>query len=146
MEIPVGISSDRLARLLADAAASPDAEICGLLFGNEHRIDAALACANVAVTPHDSFEIDPAALIAAHRAMRQGGPRLIGHYHSHPNGIAQPSPRDAAAAGTPGDLWLILGNGDAQLWRVQKGGAWLGSFDRVSLDATLPCASRAPSP
>ena len=29
----------------------------------------------------------PAALIAAHRAQRHGGPTLIGHFHSHPTGL-----------------------------------------------------------
>lgn len=105
-----------LDRLLAEAAASPDREICGLLFGTSDRIESALATANVAARTDDEFEIDPRALIAAHRAERAGGPRLIGHYHSHPSGSALPSVRDAAAA-EPGRLWLILAGGEARLWR-----------------------------
>ncbi|PZU07481.1 M67 family metallopeptidase [Sphingomonas sp.] len=113
----VSIARDCLASLLGEAAASPEREICGLLFGSAERIDAAIATINVAPHSEDEFEIDPAALIAAHRAERAGGPRLIGHYHSHPSGSAHPSARDAAAA-QPGRLWLILGGGEAMLWRA----------------------------
>jgi len=102
-------------RLLAEAAAAPDREICGLLFGNEARIEEARSTANVAPDTSCWFEIDPAALFAAHRAERAGGPRLIGHYHSHPGGSAEPSPRDLAAA-EPGRLWLITGGGVIRAW------------------------------
>lgn len=145
METSVGISSGLLDRLLAEAAAAPAIEVCGLLFGDDRGIAGASACRNVADTPATSFEIDPAALIAAHRAMRSGGPRLIGHYHSHPGGQPDPSPRDAAAA-TAGDLWLILGAGEARLWRAVDGGAWLDCFERIRLDVTPPCAAALRSP
>ncbi len=121
------------------------AEICGLLFGTMHSIDAATPCANVAADPEASFEIDPVVLIAAHRAMRQGGPQLIGHYHSHPRGRSEPSMRDADAA-MPGDLWLILASDGARLWRARSGGAWLDSFDPVSISIAPSCASAPPSP
>jgi proteasome lid subunit RPN8/RPN11 len=104
----VAISPDLLARIRAEAAASPDREICGLLFGTTDRIEDARALPNVAERPEDSFELDPARLIAAHRDERAGGARIIGCYHSHPNGSADPSPRDLAAA-QPGSLWVIVG-------------------------------------
>lgn len=145
MDAGVAISSQLLARLLAEAAASPTIEVCGLLFGADDQIDAALGCRNVAASPATAFEIDPAALIAAHRAMRAGGPRLIGHYHSHPTGMAEPSARDAAAA-VPGDFWLILGAGEARLWRSVVGGRRLDCFEPVSLRVTPPCAPAPASP
>ncbi|MDO6413256.1 M67 family metallopeptidase [Sphingomonas sp. BIUV-7] len=111
------ISRQCLDRLIALAAASPSREICGLLFGTEDRIDAVVPTANVAVRPEDMFEIDPAALIAAHRAERAGGARLVGHYHSHPSGSLLPSSRDMVAA-EPGRLWLILARGEAGLWQA----------------------------
>lgn len=111
-------------RLIEAAAASPDAEICGLLFGGDGRIDAIRPTANVAADPASGFEVDPVALIAAHRAARRGGPRPIGHFHSHPRGPASPSPRDLAAAEN-GSLWLIIGHGnaghEARLWRATAG-------------------------
>ena len=127
------ISSLLLARLRAAAAAAPDREICGLLFGTDGWIEAAQATANVSPVPADSFEIDPAALFAAIRAERGGGARLIGHYHSHPYGPATPSARDAAAAGEAGHIWLILGREDATAWRAVPGGPIAGAFERVIL-------------
>ena len=145
METVVGISTALRDRLIAEAAASPRHEVCGLLFGDEAFIAEARACANVASRPTDSFEIDPAALIAAHRAMRAGGPRLIGHYHSHPGGRPDPSPRDADAA-APGELWLILAQETARLWRAVPGGDWLDCFERVPLRVAPPCAAAPASP
>jgi desampylase len=127
--VTVRIARSLIDRLLGEAAGHPDVEVCGLLFGEHDRIDAAEATANVAPDPTRWFEIDPAALIAAHRAERGGGARLIGHYHSHPSGDARPSSRDLAAA-EPGRLWLILGSGEARLWRLAKGG-----FGEVALSA-----------
>ncbi|MHA3790929.1 M67 family metallopeptidase [Sphingomonas sp. YL-JM2C] len=113
------ISRAALDEILSSAAASPDAEICGLLLGQATGRGAVVAalrpCANVAADPRDSFEVDPAALIGAHRAARAGGPALVGHYHSHPGGSPVPSARDAAAA-EPGSYWIIAGSGALRAW------------------------------
>jgi proteasome lid subunit RPN8/RPN11 len=108
-------------RILAHVAAEPEREVCGLLFGGGGRIVAVEPSANVAPNPADSFEVDPRALFAALRTERAGGAPLIGHYHSHPNGRAEPSPRDAAAA-EPGRLWLIVARGTARAWFAEPGG------------------------
>jgi desampylase len=126
------IATDLHARLLAEAVLNPAREVCGLLFGSPDRIEAATPARNVAADPARRFEIDPAALLAAHRAMRAGGPRLVGHYHSHPTGSAEPSPRDAADAVPDGALWLIIGGGEARLWRAVEAGAVHGRFDPVT--------------
>lgn len=123
------IGAALLDEIVARAAASPGAEICGLLFGAPGRIEAASPARNVAADPARAFEVDPAALFAALRAERAGGPRLAGHYHSHPNGSPVPSPRDLAAA-EPGRLWLIVGAGAARLWRAGE-----GTFVEVTLAA-----------
>lgn len=119
------ISRSLLDAIVARAAASADVEVCGLLLGRRGdgraRITAAPAATNVSSRPQDSFELDPAALFAAHRGERAGGAVLLGHYHSHPRGPAAPSPRDAAAA-EPGRLWLILGGGAARLWLASADG------------------------
>nr|WP_299593696.1 M67 family metallopeptidase [Sphingomonas bacterium] len=114
------IARELLETVLATAAAEPYREVCGLLFGTIDRVVSAAAVGNVAANPADSFEIDPAALFAALRAERAGGLPVIGHYHSHPSGRPEPSPRDAAAA-EPGRLWLIVGGGEARLWWSQAG-------------------------
>jgi len=120
----VTISSSVLDRILARAAASPAEEVCGLLFGTPDAIATAVPCENVADHPAHSFEIDPAALLAAHRCARHGGPAVIGHYHSHPTGNPVPSPRDAAQAMGDGAIWLIIGGGQARAWRSDAPGAF----------------------
>ena len=124
----IAIARELLNRILALAAAEPEREVCGLLFGDDRAVVAAEAAANVAATPADSFEIDPQALFAAVRAERAGGPRLVGHYHSHPRGQPEPSARDAAAA-APGALWLIAAAGEVRLWRAQAD----ATFEPVAL-------------
>jgi proteasome lid subunit RPN8/RPN11 len=126
----VHIGATLLNRIMAEAADAPAQEICGLLFGQPGRIEAAERAANVADDPERTFEIEPAALFMAIRLERQGGPRLVGHYHSHPNGSTEPSPRDLAAA-EPGRLWLIVGDARARLWLAEA-----GSFREVQLIVT----------
>ncbi|MBP2276500.1 MULTISPECIES: Mov34/MPN/PAD-1 family protein [Sphingomonas] len=125
------ISSTLLAGLLNEAANTPEVEVCGLLFGTAERLEAVRACRNVAAEPAHAFEIDPAALIAAHRAARDGGPALLGYYHSHPNGVATPSARDAAAAAPDGTLWIIIAGQTVACYRAVCEGAHAGRFDAV---------------
>lgn len=91
----------------------------------------ARTCANVAPDPLRHFEIDPAALIAAHRASRAGGLAVLGYFHSHPNGLARPSATDARTAAGDGRIWAIValtqtapGRQDAMLtlWRDTPSG------------------------
>lgn len=127
------ISSALIARLLSEAGASRDAEVCGLLFGSDGRIDSVQGCANVAEDTARAFEIDPAALFAAHRRARAGGPAVIGCYHSHPNGAAYPSRRDADSAAPDGSVWLIVGGAESGYFRAVVDGQIHQRFDRVAV-------------
>jgi len=129
----VTIASDLARQILCAAAASPEEEVCGLLFGTAAAIEAVQPCRNVAADPSRWFEIDPAALLAAHRAARSGGPAIIGWYHSHPSGEAMPSPRDAASAAPDGMLWLIAAGGALRAWRALPDGKVQGRFEAVAL-------------
>lgn len=101
--------------LKAAAAAAPH-EACGVLLGTDAHIHTAQPAANVHPDPRRHFEIDPAALIAAHRAARQGGPQVVGYFHSHPNGLPRPSATDTASAPGDGRVWAIAANGVVTLW------------------------------
>jgi desampylase len=129
----VTISSLARDRIVALAAAD-DGEICGLLLGQAGRIEAIAPAANVAADPARHFELDPAVLIAAHRAARSGGPKVIGHYHSHPSGVAIPSATDAACAMPDGTLWLIVAGEAVRLWRAQPGQGGAVAFVEALLD------------
>ncbi|HJT39338.1 MAG TPA: M67 family metallopeptidase [Sphingobium sp.] len=129
----VGISRSLLGRIMALAQADPY-EICGLLLGEEGVIRDIRPAANIAADPARHFELDPAVLIAAHRGARKGGPAILGHYHSHPSGRAEPSATDAASAAPDGSLWLILGGGAARLWSAGPDGQGGVAFTAISLD------------
>lgn len=125
----VEIASTLLAELLESAARSPGREICGLLFGSPAQISGYQPATNVAADPARTFEIDPVQLLAAHRHARTAGPAVIGHYHSHPSGQAEPSATDAARADEPGALWLILTTNAAYgLFRADPNGPIHGRF------------------
>jgi desampylase len=106
--------------LLDLASASPDLEVCALLFGKNEAVTGFEVAQNVSAQPNTAFEIDPRALIAAHRRMRDGGLPIIGVFHSHPNGRVGPSPDDVAAAEPNGWIWLIAAGGQLSAWIAKK--------------------------
>ena len=138
----VAISSEVLTAIRAAAAADPGREICGLLLGTPGRIDTAQPCANIADDAARRFEIDPAALFAAHRAARAGGPGVIGCYHSHPTGIAVPSVCDAASAMGDKAVWLIVAGGAVRAWRTVE----IGRFEEVDLMLAATADPLSPRP
>lgn len=115
------------------AAAAPR-EACGLLFGSDAAITGWQAVENVAEEPERRFEIAPAALFAALRAERAGGPRIAGYWHSHPSGDPTPSITDARMAEPDGRLWLIVAGETARLWRAGEAGAVHGRFTAVAFE------------
>ena len=131
----IAIASTALATIVDHAAAALPDEACGIVIGDAGTIAAAVPAANVAATPATAFEIDPATLLHVHRSARAAGRTVIGWYHSHPNGVAEPSPCDAARAVEDGKVWLIAADGVVAAWRVAAGGAVHGRFDPVALDA-----------
>ena len=140
MAMMLEISSAVLARVAAEAAADPAHEICGLLLGNAAEVTEAVPCRNVAADRRTRFEIDPAQLLGAHRAARQGASAVIGCYHSHPGGTATPSPRDAADAAPDGTVWLLIAETHVTAWRAVEAGALHGRFDRLGLRVVAPSA------
>ena len=109
------ISRSQLDRLHAIVAADPVREVCGLLLGSDGVVDAIVEAANVAPDPQMMFEIDPRVLIAARKAERAGGARIVGCYHSHPSGMARPSRWDREMS-QPNDVWLIFAGADVTAW------------------------------
>jgi len=111
------VARQALEAMVAEAAQAAPDEACGLLLGEAGAITEARPAANVAFDPERQFEIDPQALIDAHRAERGGGPALIGYYHSHPSGPAEPSATDRDGASGDGKAWAIVANGLVRFWR-----------------------------
>lgn len=119
---PVQIVASLRDALMEQAARTAPRECCGLLLGAGQHINAIVPAANMADDPLRHFEIDPQALIDAHRAARGGGPQVLGYYHSHPTGIAAPSATDRAMAAGDGMIWAIVAAGDVAFWRDDEAG------------------------
>lgn len=117
---------------VADAveAAYPE-EACGLLVGRagplgRWRVTRIEPSANVAKQRRRTFEVDPGLLIGLERELRGGREAVIGHYHSHPDGPARPSPRDLARVFEPALVWLICAVREGQAVQMR---AWLPRQD-----------------
>lgn len=80
--------------------------------------------------PEKTFEVDPKLRFDLMRATqsRNDGTDIIGHYHSHPNGPAEPSATDLSMAYELQMIWLICG---------------LDENNNTSLGAFRPHADRA---
>ena len=117
MGMELEVTSGVIATLLAEAARAAPDECCGLLLGRAGRVEEARPAANVAPDPARHFEIDPAALFAAHRESRTGGLDLLGYYHSHPEGHPVPSATDCAHASGDSRAWAIVAGGQVAFWR-----------------------------
>jgi desampylase len=121
------------AQIARAAQAALPGECCGLIEGRRDDHGGVVA---VAVHParnigggDDRFEIDPADHVRVLRAARARGTQIVGCYHSHPNGRAEPSARDLAGAAEVGFVWLIAAVTDAG----NSGGA--SGSDRVVSNA-----------
>ena len=115
-----------------EARTSHPNECCGILLGEGGAIREARPAANVHPRPQTRFAIDPQALIEVHRAARNGGPRVLGYYHSHPHGEPAPSARDREGASGDGMVWAILAGDTVGWWRDAPGGFVALSLDLIS--------------
>jgi desampylase len=114
------ISRALVDQMITHASQSPQVEVCGLLFGEREIVTSVQPCANVADDPATHFEIDPAALIAAHKAARARAAAIIGCYHSHPNGDFALSEYDKEGA-EEGQIWILIARNQAAAWMMRDG-------------------------
>jgi desampylase len=128
------ISREHHRQMLSWAETSDPLECCGLLLGVEHTIHSIMLTRNVSQKPHICFEIDPHQLIAAERDTRSGGLPILGYFHSHPNGLAQPSIEDAANAADDGRYWLVIANNTVTAWQAVSKGNLFTRFNPIPMD------------
>lgn len=106
------IGSKIFVDLLASAAKGYPGEACGILFG---RIDGdRRVVEGFRPTPNrwsergDRYLVDPESLRRALAAEDEGGPRVLGFYHSHPDAPPRPSETDRQLA-WPWYYYMIIG-------------------------------------
>ena len=96
--------------IVAHARREAPNECCGFLLGAGRRVAYAMPMRNVAES-RTRYQIDDAANIELRRLLRGVSPALsiVGVYHSHPAGDAEPSPTDIREAMYPDWLYVIVG-------------------------------------
>ena len=104
-------------RLIAEAEAHPDTEVCGLLGGPDGRPRTVLPVPN-RLARGDAFDMDPRGLIDAMRHLRETDQELVAIYHSHPFSPPHPSATDRARNQYPEAVHLILGR-EAGAWGLR---------------------------
>lgn len=112
-------SPEQIGQLLAHAAASPHAEVCGLLL----ECGRVWLAQNVAANPAGEFEISAEDWAAA----QQLG-RIAGIWHSHPQGGAAPSMIDRAMCERTALPWHIVSAPDGDYQLLQPCG-WLAPYE-----------------
>jgi proteasome lid subunit RPN8/RPN11 len=101
------------ARVLQAASDAYPNECCGLIEGVDTkdgwRALAIHEAKNIAEEPQRRFLIDPQAQFDLIRRLRDANTRIIGCFHSHPDGEPAPSATDRAQAYETDFLYLIAG-------------------------------------
>lgn len=139
----VAINLDDLKALEHHAKAELPDEACALLLGNRMldgqspEITMVRIGDNVSTgDPRTSFEIDPKVLFEAQREARNGGPEIIGIWHSHPVGEPAPSAVDQARSIERNWVWLITGfdHGEPVTKGYLSGANDPTEFERLDID------------
>jgi len=107
------LPTDLEREIRAHCAVSYPKEACGLLIGrhdvkNQFHVTQVVPSPNLSHQPEKAFEIDPALIIHHQKNCRGGALKIIGHYHSHPNGAAEPSSHDQDQNYDEALIWVII--------------------------------------
>ncbi len=122
IEIGAGVRRD----LMAAAERGYPGEACGILLGRvdgrARVVEGFRPTANRWAGRDDRYEIDPDSLRRALEAEGNGGSRVIGFYHSHPDALPLPSETDREMA-WPWYYYLIVrvaagAAEDARAWEL----------------------------
>ena len=124
MKLPRNILDD----IMTQARAEAPLEACGLLAGEEGNGGGTVQCRYAlrnADASAEHFSLDPREHLAAVKAARAAGWRILAVYHSHPSSPAHPSAEDIRLAFDPQILYLIVSLADparpARLFRIVRG-------------------------
>ena len=108
----IALAAAALAALSRAVEAAYPQEGCGLLVGawdgeGNCTIERIAESANLAGEPQHRFEVDPRLQLALQRELRGRPERVVGVYHSHPDGAPEPSETDRGRAFDRDLVWLI---------------------------------------
>lgn len=109
--------------MCAHAEALYPEECVGAMLGQGAVVQSTVPLSNVAFDRRSGFEISAREYLAIERQADAIGVQVLGFYHSHPDGLAQPSSRDVELA-WPGWWTLIV-----PVWRGLAGKPGLFLFE-----------------
>jgi proteasome lid subunit RPN8/RPN11 len=119
----VTVTASVVGDMLSHARAAWPEECCGLLLGGAARVLRVCRARNDSDQPGRRYLVAPEDHFAAIRAGRAEGLDVVGAYHSHPRGPAEPSETDRAEA--DGTDWLhvivVPATGTVRAWRLDGG-------------------------
>ncbi len=99
-------------RMITNSEGAYPNEACGLLWGKRCDADVHVVnvhqSENIAREPETQFEINPQLRFDLERLARESDMGVVGLYHSHPNGSAEPSKVDLSRAWETDLIWLII--------------------------------------
>ncbi|MBM3203695.1 M67 family metallopeptidase [Candidatus Woesearchaeota archaeon] len=105
--IPFFIPRKVVLAMLHHVQQQPEQEVCGLVGGRGGKALSYYPVENVAACRSNRFSLDEVGQIAAMKTMRIRQEELLGIFHSHPEGLVEPSVMDEALSGYPEALMLI---------------------------------------
>ena len=100
-------------QMVAQAHAAVPIESCGILAGNDNRIERLYEMTNIDNSP-THYTMNPAEQFAVVKRMRAAGLKMLAIYHSHPLTPARLSEEDMRLALTPDVAYLVLSLKDAE--------------------------------
>ncbi len=121
------MTSELVNQIVADAHDMRPNEACGLIVGKGEQATQIIPVPNVHSEPAHYFRMDPSALARHLPALDRQGLRLLGFYHSHPNGDPIPSATDIREAAYHDTAYVIASLKDG----VPRLAAWLINDGRV---------------
>jgi proteasome lid subunit RPN8/RPN11 len=101
----------------ADVGGRAPEEACGLVAGRDNIALEVIPVTNALHSPV-RYRMDPQEQLEAFTRIEERGLEIVGIYHSHPSGPAQPSPTDIAEAFYPEAVYLIWSRSE-QDWNVR---------------------------
>lgn len=135
--LPSGVADD----ITAHARGGAPEEVVGVLAGErdadgrtESTVDRLYRAENAASKPETRYEIAPAAELELLERVEAAGLHVVGFYHSHPRGPAEPSSTDERLAAWPGHSYVIVALDGSEptigSWR------WSGeAFEREAIES-----------
>ena len=109
------LSQDLVDQMRAHCRAAAPSEGCGLLLGEvregKRRVRRVHGARNAhGARPNERYLVHPEDFVAADATASAEGIEILGVFHSHPDGAAEPSPEDLAQA-QPGWSYVIVSLG-----------------------------------